>query len=150
MKIGMFDEKALRRLILITDDEFFSDVIGTYLKRDFIAIERVSSAEAAGTSIAEGADGVLVDLATRGISADAIVTLSGRAQRWKIPMIILSAQPRRDLTEFAAVVCATDVVSKTEAMATIAARVRMLVRTPLRETGQKRARPIEQVGFAVV
>jgi hypothetical protein len=37
---------------------------------------------------------VLVDLAKRAISGDAIMTLAGRAHRWKIPMIILSAQPR--------------------------------------------------------
>jgi DNA-binding response OmpR family regulator len=59
------------------------------------------------------------------------MTLAGRAQRSKIPMIILSAQPRRQLTEFAAVVCATDVVSKTETMTAIAARIRMVMRTPV-------------------
>ncbi|HEV8660105.1 MAG TPA: hypothetical protein VGS96_15975 [Thermoanaerobaculia bacterium] len=144
----MFNESPERRLLVITDDEFFAEVIGTYMKRDRILIERVSSAEAAGREIAAGADGVLVDLAKRAISGDAIMTLAGRAQRSKIPMIILSAQPRRQLTEFAAVVCATDVVSKTETMTAIAARIRMVMRTPIRPHDD--ARPVEALEWALV
>jgi hypothetical protein len=48
----MFNESPERRLLVITDDEFFAEVIGTYMKRDRIVIERVSSAETAGGEIA--------------------------------------------------------------------------------------------------
>ncbi|HEY3054689.1 MAG TPA: hypothetical protein VGK31_02025, partial [Thermoanaerobaculia bacterium] len=60
----MFDKSGVR-LLLITDDEFFAEVIGTYMQRDHIAIDRVSSVGEAGREIAVGADGVLVDLAKR-------------------------------------------------------------------------------------
>ncbi|MGZ8852854.1 MAG: hypothetical protein ACXW2X_05620, partial [Thermoanaerobaculia bacterium] len=112
---------------------------------------RVATTDEAAQGIAAGADGVLVDLAKRGVSADAIMTLSGRAQRWEIPMLILSAQPRRDLNDFAAVVRATDIVSKTEAMTAIAARIRMCLMTPLRREARKGAAPqsLVPVGWAL-
>jgi DNA-binding response OmpR family regulator len=134
----MTDTKV-RHLLLLTDDDFHAEVLGTYMRRDSVEVERVATPEDAAQGIAAGADGVLVDLAKKGITADAIMTLSGRAQRWEIPMLILSSQPRRDLTDFAAVVRATDVVSKTEAITAIAARIRMCLMTPLRKDTRKSA-----------
>jgi DNA-binding response OmpR family regulator len=144
----MTDAKVRRRLLLLTDDEFHAEVLGTYMRRDFVEVERVATVDEAAQRIAAGADGVLVDLAKRGVTADAIMTLSGRAQRWEIPMLILSAQPRRDLNDFAAVVRATDVVSKTEAMTAIAARIRMCLVTPLRRETRKSAPPPSQPQLA--
>ena len=146
----MTDTKV-RRLLLLTDDEFHAEVLGTYMRRDSVEVKRVATTDEAAQGIASGADGVLVDLAKRGVSADAIMTLSGRAQRWEIPMLILSAQPRRDLNAFAAVVRATDVVSKTEAMTAIAARIRMCLMTPLRPAAHQSAARQSQspVGWAL-
>ena len=59
----------------------------------------------------------------------------------------MTAQPRRDLNEFAAVVRATDVVSKTESMTAIAARVRVYMRTPIK-AAQKKLEPLEQLSWA--
>src|SRR5713226_1957808 len=124
------NESTVRRLVVVTDDNFLSEMMGNYMKHDAIEIERVSTAAEAAHRIGNGADGVLVDLAKREITADAIVSLSGDALKWQIPMMILSTQPRRNVTDFAAVVRAIDVVSKAESMPAIAARVRMRMRTP--------------------
>jgi DNA-binding response OmpR family regulator len=123
-------ESTVRRLVVVTDDNFLAEMMSTYMKHDAIEIERVSTAEEAARRIAHGADGVLVDLAKREITADAIVSLSGDAIKWQIPMMILSTQPRRQVTDFASVVRAIDVVSKAESMPAIAARLRMRMRSP--------------------
>jgi len=136
-------ESKVRRLLLLTDDTFIAEVLGTYLRRDNIEVERVASADDVVRAIGGGADSILVDLAKNGVTGDSIMNLTSRAQRWEIPLLILSAQPRRDLTDFAAVVRATDVVSKTEAMTSIAARVRLCMRTPLRP--QPNGAPVQQV-----
>jgi len=140
-------ESKVRLLLLLTDDNFMAEVLGTYLRRDNIDVERVASTDDVVRAIGGGADGVLVDLAKRGLAGDAIMNLTTRAQRWEIPVLILSAQPRRDLAEFAAVVHATDVVSKSEPMTAIAARVRLCMRTPLRP--QPSAAPVQQVSWAL-
>jgi DNA-binding response OmpR family regulator len=147
----MMTDGKLRRLILLTDDNFLAEALGTYMRSDSIAIERVSSTEEAAMQIAAGADGVVIDLAKRGMNGDAVVMLSFRAQRWKIPMMILSSQPRRDVADFGEVVRATDVVSKTEAMTAIAARVRLCVRTPIRgaKTGTASSAPFGQVNWVM-
>lgn len=126
------NEKKARRLLLLTDDNFTAEVLGTYMRRDNIHVERIESAGEVATAIALGADGVIIDLAKRGLTADSILNVTSRAQRWEIPVLIMSAQSRRALSEFAAVVRATDTISKTEAMTSIAARVRMCVLTPMR------------------
>ena len=82
----MTDTKV-RHLLLLTDDDFHAEVLGTYMRRDSVEVERVATVEEAAQGIASGADGVLVDLAKRGVNADAIMTLSNRAQRWEIPMM---------------------------------------------------------------
>ena len=124
--------QAKRRLLLLTDDNFLAGTLGTYMRGDGIEIERVATPEDVATQIAAGSDGILIDRAKRGMTGDSIVMMSFRAQRWKIPMMILSAQPRRDVADFVKVVRATDAISKTEPMTSIAARVRLCVRTPLR------------------
>jgi DNA-binding response OmpR family regulator len=148
---GVMTDTKVRHLLVLTDDEFHAEVLGTYMRRDFVEVERVATTDEAAQGIASGADGVLVDLAKRGVSADAIMTLSSGAQRWEIPMLILSAQPRRDLNAFAAVVRATDVVSKTESMTAIAARIRMCLMTPLRPAARQSAARQSQspVGWAL-
>jgi len=136
-------ESKVRRLLLLTDDTFIAEVLGTYLRRDNIEVERVASADDVVRAIGGGADGILVDLAKNGVTGDSIMNLTSRAQRWEIPLLILSAQPRRDLTDFAAVVRATEVVSKTEPMAAIAARVRVCMRAALRP--RPNGAPVQQV-----
>ena len=127
----MSDEKV-RRILLLTDDQFLAEVLGTYMRRDDIEIERIDAPADVARRVAAGADGIVVDIAKRGLSGDAIMTLSSRAERWEIPFLVLTAQPRKDVSEFGAVVRATDVLSKTEAMPSIAARIRLCVRTPLK------------------
>lgn len=127
------NEKKVRRLLLLTDDNFIAEVLGTYMRRDNIDVERISSPDEVASAIATGADGVIVDLAKRGLNADAILRVTSRAQTWDIPVLIMSGQPRRALGDFAAVVRATETISKTEAMTSIAARVRMCMLTPLKK-----------------
>ena len=114
-----------RRLLLLTDDHFFAETIGTYVRGDRIDVTCVPDTEEALKSVGANVDGLLIDLAKRGISGEAIISLAFRAKRAKIPLLIMSSQPRRDLSEFAAVVRADDVISKTERMGAIAARLRM-------------------------
>ena len=142
----MNDEKT-RRLLLLTDDNFMAEALGTYMHRDNIQVDRVTAVDDVAQAIAGGADGVIIDISKRELSGDAIMNITGRAQRWEIPVFIMTAQPRRDLKEFAAVVRATDVVSKTESMTAIAARVRVCVRTPIK-AAQKKLEPREQFAFA--
>ena len=143
----VMNDTKVRRLLLLTDDNFIAEALGTYMHRDSIDVERVGSADEVLRAIGGGADGVIVDLAKRGVTGDAIMNLTGRAQRWEIPVFIMSAQPRRDLIDFAAVVRATDVVSKTEPMTTIAARVRVCMRTPMKP--QPKAAPAGQLSWAL-
>lgn len=131
----------MRQLLLLTDDNFLSEVLGTYVRRDGIEIVRVASANDATRSIAAGAHGVLVDIAKRHFGGNDIITLSQRAERARIPLLVLSAQTRRDLSEFAAVVRAADVVSKGETMTAIAARLRLWLNSPRAEE--------EEEGFAI-
>lgn len=140
----MNDQKA-RRLLLLTDDNFIAEVLGTYLVRDLIYVERIGSADDMANAIASGADGVIIDLAKRGVNADAILKVTARAQRWDIPVLVMSAQSRRALADFAAVVRATDTISKSEAMTSIAARVRLCVLTPFK----KQPKPVEQANWAL-
>ena len=135
----------LRRVLLLTDDNFMAEVLGTYLRSDAIELHRVFSADEAAREIVNGADGVVVDLSKRGVTGDAIVMVSNRAQRWKIPMMILSAQSRRDLTDFVELVQATDVISKKDPMTAIASRLRFCMRTPVRTQPPRTT----QVGWAV-
>lgn len=130
------NEKKVRRLLLLTDDNFIAEVLGTYMRRDNIDVERISSPDEVASAIASGADGVIVDLAKRGVNAEAILNVTSRARRWDIPVLIMSGQPRRALGDFAAVVRATETISKTEAMTSIAARVRMCMLTPLKKTAR--------------
>jgi DNA-binding response OmpR family regulator len=141
------DDQKTRRLLLLTDDNFIAQTLGTYMRRDNIQVDRVTAVTDVAQAIAGGADGVIIDIAKRGVSGDAIMNITGRAQRWEIPVFIMTAQPRRDLNEFAAVVRATDVVSKTESMTAIAARVRVCMRTPIK-AAQKKLEPREQLAFA--
>jgi DNA-binding response OmpR family regulator len=136
--------EKVRRLLLLTDDNFLAEVLGTYLRRDDIEVERARGAEEVLRSIGSGADGIVIDIAKRGLGADAIMNLTSRAEVWDIPVVILSAQARRDLSDFATVVRATDVASKTESMTTIAARIRLCLRTPLRrqQASQRKAEPV--------
>lgn len=136
----------LRRLLLLTDDDFLAEVLATYLIRDGIDVERVPTAAVMSQSIADGADGVLVDLSKRDATGSAITALMAMANRWEIAALILSAQPRRDVIEFAAVVRATDVVSKTEAMPAIAARIRVCIQTPRRRAQRSN---VDQLGWAM-
>lgn len=143
----MNDEKT-RRLLLLTDDNCIAEALGTCMHRDNIKVDRVFTIGDVAEAIAAGADGVILDIAKRGLSGDAIMTLTGRAQRWEIPLFIMTAQSRRDLSEFAAVVRATDVVSKTESMTAIAARVRVYMRTPIKAE-QKKLEPCEHLAWAL-
>jgi DNA-binding response OmpR family regulator len=145
----MTTKGTIRRLLLLSDDKFLAENLRTYLRGDGIDLERVFTAEEAAIRIAAGADGVLVDLGKRGVDGAAVVMLSARAQRWTIPMMILSAQPRRDIADFGEVVRATDVVSKTESMTAIAARVRLCVRTPLRAPAKFNTAPFGLVDWAM-
>ena len=129
----MINDKKTRRLLLLTDDNFIAEVLGTYLCRDHIYVERIGSADDLVNAIASGADGVILDIAKRGVNADSILNVTARAQRWDIPMLIMSAQTRKALVDFAAVVRATDTISKSEAMTAIAARVRLCMLTPLKK-----------------
>jgi DNA-binding response OmpR family regulator len=122
----------LRRLLLLTDDDLLAKVLATYLSRDGIEVGRVPTVAAMRRSIAEGADGIVVDLAKRDATGSAITELMAMANRWEIAAIILSAQPRRDVLDFGEVVRATDVVSKTESVPAIAARLRVSIQTPRR------------------
>lgn len=124
-------DQNVRRLLLLTDDNFIADALGNYMHGDEINVERVECPNDIVRSIGGGADGVVIDLSKRGMTGDAIMNLTTRAQRWEIPVFIMSAQPRNALMEFVAVVRATDAVSKTEPMTTIAARIRMRLRTPV-------------------
>jgi len=115
----------MRQLLLLTDDNFLSEVLGTYVRRDGIEIVRVPTASEAACEIVGGAAGVLVDIAKRGLAGADVIGLSQRAARARIPLFVLSSQARRDLSEFAAVVRAADVISKSEQMTALAARLRL-------------------------
>jgi DNA-binding response OmpR family regulator len=141
------DEKT-RRLLLLTDDNFIAEALGTYMHRDNIQVDRVTAVGDVVQAIAGGADGVVIDIAKRDITGDVIMNLTGRAQRWEIPVFIMTAQPRRDLSDFAAVVRATDVLSKTESMTAIAARIRLCMRTPMKADPKKLV-PSEQLSWAL-
>ena len=121
------------QVVLLSDDDFLAGVLETYMRRDDIEIERARSAKEAVQRVAAGAGGVILDLAKRGLTGDAIMAISGRAEHFEVPMMIVSAQPRRDLSEFAAVVRATEVLSKTDSMTSTAARIRLCVRTPMKK-----------------
>lgn len=129
-------QRSPRRLLLITDDEFVAEALEMYLRGDGINVVRAAD---------DGmpADAVLADLSKRGINGDAIIALAFRAQRAKIPLFVMSAQPRRDVTEFAAVVGASDVVSKTERMSTIAARLRMWI------NAEREEERVNTLGFVI-
>ncbi len=129
-------QRGARRLLLITDDDFVAEAMEMYLRGDGIEVVRTADGSAS-------ADAVLVDLSKRGISGDAIIALAFRAQRAKIPLLVMSAQPRREVAEFAAVVGARDVVSKTERMSTIAARLRMWINADREEE------PANPIGFVI-
>lgn len=144
----MINDQKTRRLLLLTDDNFIAEALGTYMHRDNIQVHRLAAIGDVAQAIASGADGVIIDIAKRGVSGDAIMNVTGRAQRWEIPVFIMTAQSRRDLSEFAAVVRATDVVSKTESMTAIAARVRVYMRTPIK-AAQKTLEPREQFAMAL-
>ena len=120
-----------RRLLVLTDDHFLADVLGTYMVRDGIELETVGSAAAAARQSA-AADGVLIDLRKRGLTGDIVLQLAQRVQNSAIALLIMSSRPRRDVADFAAVVRATDVVSKTEAIPAIAARIRVCMQTQVR------------------
>jgi DNA-binding response OmpR family regulator len=129
-------QRGSRRLLLITDDDFVAEAIEMYLRGDGIEVVRTPDGDASG-------DALLVDLSKRGISGDAMIALAFRAQRAKIPLLVMSAQPRREVTEFAAVVRANDIVSKTERMSAIAARLRMWINADRHED------PANPVGFVI-
>ena len=125
----------MRELLLLSDDNFLCEVLGTYVRRDGIEVIRVASIHDAVREIAAGAAaGVLIDIAKRGLSGNDVIATAQRAERAKIPLLVISSQPRRELSEFAAVVRATDVISKSEAMTAIAARLRLwLNREPVED-----------------
>ncbi len=125
-----------RRLLLLTDDGFIAESIAMYLRGDDIEVIRTADAKSS-------ADAVLVDLSKRGINGEAIIDLALRAHRENVPLLVMSTQSRREVAEFAAVVRANDVVSKTERMSAIAARLRMWINAN-RDEGQ--ANP---VGFEI-
>jgi DNA-binding response OmpR family regulator len=141
------DDQKTRRLLLLTDDNFIAEALGTYMHRDNIQVDRVAAVGDVAQAIAGGADGVIIDISKRGVCGDAIMNITGRAQRWEIPVFIMTAQPRRDLNEFVAVVRATDVLSKAESMTAIAARVRVCMRTPIK-AAQKKLESREQLAFS--
>ena len=68
---------------------------------------------------------VIVDLTTRAIDGQQLVSLSARARQSETPLLLLSKQTRRDLAGFAAVIRARDILSKGEPIDAIAARIRM-------------------------
>ncbi len=138
----------LARLLLLTDDIFLAEALGTYTRRDHIEIDRSSSIADALRAIDEGIDGIVVDLSKRGMAGQAILDLATVAMPRQVPILILSAQPRRDLLEFAKIVQAVDVLSKTEPMTDIATRIRLCVRTPLRAPANK-PRSLEGLGWAL-
>lgn len=142
-------EASVRRLVLLTDDEALSNVLRSCMRRDGIDVVRLSSAKEAVRQIESGADAVLVDLAKRGINGEAIVAMSRCAHRREIPVMIIAAQSRRELAEFGAVVHATEMLSKTEAMTTIAARIRVLICTPLKTHGETGKARLEQLEWAL-
>lgn len=115
----------MRLLLLLTDDHFLSEVLGSYLRHDDIEVIPVSSLREAVPHIGEGAGALLVDLSKRGITGDDVISMSLVTRRAKVPLLLISAQPRTDIAEFAKVVHASDVVSKTERMTAIAARLRI-------------------------
>jgi DNA-binding response OmpR family regulator len=115
----------MRLLLLLTDDRFLAEVLGSYLRGDGIEVVPVASIAEAEPHIGEGASGMLVDLSKRDVAGEDIVVLSFRTRRARIPLLLISAQPRQDVAEFATVVHAADVVSKTERMTAIAARLRI-------------------------
>lgn len=136
-----------RRLLLLSDDNFLSEVLGTYLVRDGIDIERITTVGGLPTAIGSGVQGIVIDLAKRGISGDAILAITQCAQRSAIPVVIMSTQPRRDVADFAELVRATDVISKSEPMTTMAARIRVCVQIAMRVEHESSAG--QQVDWAI-
>lgn len=121
-------QQPARNLLLLTDDNFLAEVLGTYTRRDDIEVERSASIADAIRAIDDGVGGVVVDISKRGMAGDAVMDLARLAAPRHIPMLILSSRPRHELMEFAAIVQAADVVSKTEPMTAIAERVLSYVR----------------------
>lgn len=114
----------MRVLLLLTDDNFVAEVLGSYFRRDAIEVVRVRSAVEAAT---QRAGAIVVDLAKRGLTGDDVIALSHRAAQRKVPLLLLTAQPRRDVADFANVIRAADIVSKTEPMTATAARLRLYI-----------------------
>ncbi|HSP34540.1 MAG TPA: hypothetical protein VLU46_09520 [Thermoanaerobaculia bacterium] len=123
----------MRQLLLLSDDHFLCEVLGRYLRRDGIEVAAVASPANAAQRVAGGAAGVVVDLAKRGLAGADIIALSQRAERAHIPLLVISSQSRREVSEFAAVVRAADVMSKSEPMTSIAARLRLWLNTKRHE-----------------
>ena len=115
----------MKTLLLLTDDNFLAEVLGTYVRRDGIEVVRVAST--AEMMQIRGVAAILIDIAKRGIAGGDIIAVSQRAERAGVPMLVISSQSRRELSEFAAVVRAADVLSKSEKMPAIAARLRLWV-----------------------
>ncbi len=124
----------MQRVILLTDDHFLGEVLGTYLRHDQIEVVRPATTADAIRRVGEDAGALVVDLAKRGLCGQEVISLSQRAERTGVPLLVISAQPRRDVIDFAAIVRATDVLSKSERMAAIATRIRLWIKTP-RSTG---------------
>ena len=121
---------GMRLLLLLSDDHFLSEVLGTYLRRDGIEVVPIESIVDALPHVEEGAGAILIDLSKRGIGGEDIISMSQRTVRANVPLLLISAQSRREIADFAAVVRASDVVSKNERMTAIAARLRMWVNGP--------------------
>lgn len=116
----------MRQLVLLSDDKFLCEVLGTYVRRDGIEVVRVASI-AEAMIVVDSAAAALVDIAKRGVAGGDLIALAQRAERAAVPFLIVSSQSRRELREFAAVVRAADVISKSEKMPAIAARLRLWI-----------------------
>lgn len=67
----------------------------------------------------------IVDLASRAISGDDLMTIARVTEGRDVPLIIMTRQPRRAVKALAAVLNARDVISTTDPESTIAARLRL-------------------------
>lgn len=115
-------------VVLLTGDDLAARRLKLHLEPDGIEVIRTTLASEAWQAMSRHRpQAVIVDLSNPAVNGDQLVSLSVRTRRAETPLLLLSRQSRRDLVAFAALIRAGDVLSKSEPMTSIAARIRTCV-----------------------
>jgi DNA-binding response OmpR family regulator len=120
--------QEIGRVVLLTEDVTVARQLEHLVHRDGMELMQVKSGSEAWLAMNRHQPQVLiVDLTSRAIDGQQLVSLSARARQSDIAMLLLSRQNRRELASFAAVVRARDILCKSEPAPNLAARIRMWV-----------------------